>query len=104
MHVPGVEVVGTLPPEIEEVTVFSGAVCVASAQPAWRECAAILLRLARDRPDQAALRHGADVNAAIFEEPKIDCHVHVFDPARFPYRADTHYAPDRARRSVHRHC
>ena len=29
----------------------------------------------------------------IFEEPKIDCHVHVFDPARFPYRADTHYAP-----------
>ena len=29
----------------------------------------------------------------IFEEPKIDCHVHVLDPARFPYRADTHYAP-----------
>jgi predicted TIM-barrel fold metal-dependent hydrolase len=30
---------------------------------------------------------------SIFAEPKIDCHVHVFDPARFPYRADTHYAP-----------
>jgi predicted TIM-barrel fold metal-dependent hydrolase len=30
---------------------------------------------------------------SIFEEPKIDCHVHVLDPARFPYRADTHYAP-----------
>ncbi len=30
---------------------------------------------------------------SIFEEPKIDCHVHVIDPARFPYRADTHYAP-----------
>jgi len=29
----------------------------------------------------------------LFEEPKIDCHVHVLDPARFPYRADTHYAP-----------
>ena len=29
----------------------------------------------------------------IYEEPKIDCHVHVLDPARFPYRADTHYAP-----------
>jgi predicted TIM-barrel fold metal-dependent hydrolase len=29
----------------------------------------------------------------IFEEPKIDCHVHVLDPARFPYRPDTHYAP-----------
>jgi predicted TIM-barrel fold metal-dependent hydrolase len=29
----------------------------------------------------------------IFEEPKIDCHVHVLDPARFPYQANTHYAP-----------
>ena len=29
----------------------------------------------------------------IYEEPKIDSHVHVLDPARFPYRADTHYAP-----------
>ena len=29
----------------------------------------------------------------IYEEPTIDCHVHVLDPARFPYRADTHYAP-----------
>ncbi len=26
-------------------------------------------------------------------EPKIDCHVHVLDPARFPYNPDTHYAP-----------
>jgi predicted TIM-barrel fold metal-dependent hydrolase len=33
------------------------------------------------------------VDVAIFEEPKIDCHVHVLDPERFPYRADTHYAP-----------
>jgi predicted TIM-barrel fold metal-dependent hydrolase len=30
---------------------------------------------------------------SIFEEPKVDCHAHVLDPARFPYRADTHYAP-----------
>jgi len=29
----------------------------------------------------------------IFEEPKIDCHNHIFDPARFPYAADTHYRP-----------
>lgn len=29
----------------------------------------------------------------IFEEPKIDCHVHVLDPVRFPYGAATHYAP-----------
>lgn len=33
------------------------------------------------------------MDVAIFEEPKIDCHVHVFDPARFPYGANTHYAP-----------
>jgi predicted TIM-barrel fold metal-dependent hydrolase len=29
----------------------------------------------------------------VFDEPKIDCHVHVVDPARFPYREDTHYRP-----------
>jgi predicted TIM-barrel fold metal-dependent hydrolase len=33
------------------------------------------------------------VDVAIFEEPKIDCHVHVLDPARFPYHVATHYAP-----------
>jgi predicted TIM-barrel fold metal-dependent hydrolase len=33
------------------------------------------------------------VDVGIFTEPKIDCHVHVLDPARFPYGADTHYAP-----------
>jgi predicted TIM-barrel fold metal-dependent hydrolase len=25
--------------------------------------------------------------------PIVDCHAHVFDPARFPYRADTFYRP-----------
>jgi len=29
----------------------------------------------------------------VFSEPKIDCHVHVLDPARFPYAANTHYRP-----------
>jgi predicted TIM-barrel fold metal-dependent hydrolase len=33
------------------------------------------------------------VEVTIFAEPKIDCHVHVLDPVRFPYRVDTHYAP-----------
>ena len=33
------------------------------------------------------------MDVRIFDEPKIDCHVHVLDPVRFPYRADTHYAP-----------
>jgi predicted TIM-barrel fold metal-dependent hydrolase len=29
----------------------------------------------------------------IYDEPKIDCHNHVLDPARFPYGADTPYRP-----------
>lgn len=29
-------------------------------------------------------------------EPRIDCHVHVFDPARFPYAADAWYTPSPA--------
>lgn len=29
----------------------------------------------------------------IFEEPKIDCHAHVLDPARFPYGDDIAYRP-----------
>jgi len=32
-------------------------------------------------------------NAPIFGEPKVDCHCHVFDPARFPYGEDTFYRP-----------
>src|SRR5258706_14868801 len=26
-------------------------------------------------------------------EPKVDCHVHVFDPKRFPYASDVFYRP-----------
>lgn len=33
------------------------------------------------------------MDIGIFEEPKIDCHVHVLDPERFPYGANTHYRP-----------
>jgi predicted TIM-barrel fold metal-dependent hydrolase len=33
------------------------------------------------------------MDTRIFDEPKIDCHAHVLDPARFPYQANTHYAP-----------
>jgi len=29
----------------------------------------------------------------LFDEPKIDCHAHVFDPARFPYDAAIEYKP-----------
>jgi predicted TIM-barrel fold metal-dependent hydrolase len=30
---------------------------------------------------------------SIFDEAKIDCHVHVLDPDRFPYAPNTHYRP-----------
>jgi len=30
---------------------------------------------------------------SVFEEPKIDCHAHVIDPARFPYGKDIAYKP-----------
>ncbi len=30
---------------------------------------------------------------SIFDEPKVDCHCHLFDPVRFPYRIDTPYRP-----------
>jgi len=30
---------------------------------------------------------------SVFGEPKIDCHAHVFDPARFPYGKDIDYKP-----------
>jgi predicted TIM-barrel fold metal-dependent hydrolase len=30
---------------------------------------------------------------SIFDEPKVDCHNHVFDPAGFPYQPDTSYRP-----------
>jgi predicted TIM-barrel fold metal-dependent hydrolase len=29
----------------------------------------------------------------LFEEPKIDCHLHIVDPLRFPYSEDTRYRP-----------
>jgi predicted TIM-barrel fold metal-dependent hydrolase len=30
---------------------------------------------------------------SLYDEPKIDCHNHVFDPARFPYSPDAAYKP-----------
>jgi len=30
----------------------------------------------------------------LFDEPKIDCHAHIFDPDRFPYREDVPFHPD----------
>jgi molybdate transport system substrate-binding protein len=57
-HLPGIDVVGTLPPEIQEVTVFSGAVCKTSAQPSvTRE---LLAFCASPAAETAKRRHGME--------------------------------------------
>src|SRR5947208_276029 len=69
-----------------------------TAQPSAAGVQRVVRRHARDHAGAPAShrRHFLEsfaVDARIFEEPKIDCHVHVLDPARFPYQTNTHYAP-----------
>ncbi|SDH95169.1 molybdate transport system substrate-binding protein [Paraburkholderia phenazinium] len=56
MHVPGIDVIGSLPPEIEAITVFSAAICTASKQHA--AAMALLSFLASPEAGAAKLRHG----------------------------------------------
>jgi molybdate transport system substrate-binding protein len=56
--VPGIEVLGPLPQEIQIVTVFAGAVCRTAAQP--RAAGAFLSFLASPDADAAKLRHGME--------------------------------------------
>ena len=58
MHVPGIDVIGLLPPEIQEETVFSAAVCTASNCPAAAK--AWLSFLASPQADEAKRRHGME--------------------------------------------
>jgi predicted TIM-barrel fold metal-dependent hydrolase len=38
-------------------------------------------------------RCNMSLRMSVFDEPKIDCHCHLLDPARFPYGADNPYRP-----------
>jgi molybdate transport system substrate-binding protein len=58
MHLPGIDVIGPLPPEIQAATVFSAAVCTASSCPAAAE--ALLSFLASPEADAAKRRHGME--------------------------------------------
>ena len=58
MHVPGIEVVGALPAEIQEITVFAGAVCVASPRPAAAR--AFLYSCAAPMSATVKRRHGME--------------------------------------------
>ncbi len=56
MHLPGITVVGPLPPEVQVLTTFSGAVCTTATQP---EAARRLLAfLASSEADDTKRRHG----------------------------------------------
>jgi molybdate transport system substrate-binding protein len=58
MHLPGIDVIGLLPPEIQAATVFSAAVCTASNCPAAAK--ALLSFLASSEADAAKRRHGME--------------------------------------------
>jgi molybdate transport system substrate-binding protein len=58
MHLPGIDVVGPLPPEIQVVTVFSAAVCTASRRRA--DAQALLAFLASPESDAAKRRNGME--------------------------------------------
>ena len=58
MHLPGIDVIGLLPPEIQVVTVFSAAVCTASDGDAAAQ--ALLTFLASPEADGAKRRHGLE--------------------------------------------
>lgn len=58
LHLPGVDLIGLLPPEIQVVTVFSAAVCTASKRDAAAH--ALLGFLASPQADAAKRRHGME--------------------------------------------
>ena len=58
MHVPGIDVIGLLPPEIQLVTVFAAAACTASGRPAATK--ALLAFLASSAADAAKRHHGME--------------------------------------------
>jgi molybdate transport system substrate-binding protein len=58
LDVPGIEVIGVLPPEIQAITVFSAGVCSASSQPG--EAGALIAYLTSPNAQAAKRRHGME--------------------------------------------
>ena len=58
IHVPGIDVIGPLPPEIQVVTVFAAAICATSKYPAAAQ--ALLAFLASQEAGAAKRRHGME--------------------------------------------
>ena len=59
MRVPGIDVIGLLPPKIQVITVFSAAICTSSSQPAATK--ALLSFLASPEAGATKRRHGMDL-------------------------------------------
>ena len=59
MHLPGIDVIGLLPPEIQVATVFSAAICTASSAPP-AATKALLSFLASPEADAVKVRHGME--------------------------------------------
>ena len=59
MHLPGIDVIGPLPPEIQLITVFSAGVCTTSART--EAALALLSYLASPETADAKRRHGMDL-------------------------------------------
>jgi molybdate transport system substrate-binding protein len=68
MHVPGIDVIGVLPPEIQAETVFSAAICTASNRPAAAK--ALLSFLASPEADATKRRHGMEPTRVPQGRPK----------------------------------
>jgi len=58
MHVPDVDILGTLPEAIQDITIFAGAVCTAARQP--DAAAGLLAFLASPACDAVKRRHGLE--------------------------------------------
>jgi molybdate transport system substrate-binding protein len=58
MHVPGIEILGSLPPDIQSVTVFTGGVASTSSQP--EESRALLTFLTSPQAEISKRQHGME--------------------------------------------
>ena len=58
MNVPGVDVIGPLPPEIQDVTIFAGAVCTSSSQ--FAATFELLEFCASPQSEETKRRHGME--------------------------------------------